>query len=153
MFLFHHWFYYIVFRVFSFHQLSLLCLFFCQVLCFCVVVPLVLRIWERFVYSQTLFTLNSFPTFGTTCFYQGFPGASSSDLKHTGSPTEVQNIDSDICLFESHSFQQKVLVDRFYLSIKALRNIETTSSRFWTHYLIAVYYVKPIRYPLCHRSS
>ena len=152
VFLFHHWFCYCFSSVFISPTFFTVPVFY-QVLRFCVVVPRVLRIWESFVYSQTFFTLNSFPTFDTTCFYQGFPGASSSALKLTGSPTEVQNIDSDICLFESHSFQQKVLVDRFYLSIKALRNIVTTSSRFWTQYLIAIYYVKPIPYPLGHRSS
>ena len=35
---------------------------------FCVVVPRVLRIWESIFYSHMLFTLRSFPTFGTTCF-------------------------------------------------------------------------------------
>ena len=39
------------------------------------VLPRVLRIWESVFYSQTFFTLHSFPTFGTTCFYQGFPGS------------------------------------------------------------------------------
>ena len=44
-------------------------------------------------YSQALFTLHSFLTFGTTCFYQGFPGAGSSSLKVAGPPTEVRNTD------------------------------------------------------------
>ena len=43
--------------------------------CICVVVPRVLRIRETFFYSQSFFfTLHSFPTFGTNCFYHGFPG-------------------------------------------------------------------------------
>ena len=37
-------------------------------------VPRVLRIWESFFCPEAFFTLNSsFPTFDTTCFYQGFP--------------------------------------------------------------------------------
>ena len=74
---------------------------FCQVVHFCVALPRVLQIWESFFYpqvfftsqsntaavapvlliwercyySQAFFTLHSFPTFGTTCFYQGFPGS------------------------------------------------------------------------------
>ena len=38
-------------------------------------VPQVLRIWENFFYPETFFNLHSFPTFGTTCFYHGFPGS------------------------------------------------------------------------------
>ena len=39
------------------------------------VLPRVLRIWENVFPSPVFFTLHSFPTFGTTCFYQGFPGS------------------------------------------------------------------------------
>ena len=35
----------------------------------------VLRVWESVFYSQAFFTLHSFLTFDTTCFYQGFPGS------------------------------------------------------------------------------
>ena len=38
-----------------------------------------------------------------------------------------------ICLFESHSVQQKVSVGRFYLYVKVQRNTISTSYRFWTH--------------------
>ena len=34
-------------------------------------VPWVLPTWDRFFYSQTVFTFDFFPTFGTTCFYEG----------------------------------------------------------------------------------
>ena len=47
---------------------------------------------ESFFYSQAFFTLYFFSTFGTTCFYQVFPGASSSTLKVVaGPPTGVRN--------------------------------------------------------------
>ena len=39
------------------------------------VLPRVLRIWKSAFNSQSFFTLLSFPTFGTICFYQGFPGS------------------------------------------------------------------------------
>ena len=39
------------------------------------VLPRVLRIWDSIFYPQALFTLHSFPTFGTTCFYHSFPGS------------------------------------------------------------------------------
>ena len=60
---------------------------------FCVVLQRVLRIGERFFYSQVFFTLHSFSTFGTTCCHQGFPGAGSSTSKDASSPTEVRNTD------------------------------------------------------------
>ena len=56
----------IVFRVFSFYKLSF------PWLVFCVDVPWVLWIGESIFYSQVFFSLHSFPTFGTTCFYQDF---------------------------------------------------------------------------------
>ena len=42
---------------------------------FSVAVPRLLRIWESLFYSQAFFLLHSFPTFDTTCFYQGFSGS------------------------------------------------------------------------------
>ena len=48
---------------------------------------------EHFLLSGTFFTLHSFLTFGTTCFYQGFPGGSSSSLKIAGPPSEFRNTD------------------------------------------------------------
>ena len=47
---------------------------------------------ESFLYSQT-FLPTPLPTSGTTCFYQDFPGASSSALKVAGPLTEVWNTD------------------------------------------------------------
>ena len=52
-----------------------------------------------------------------------------------------------------HSGQQKELVGRFYLCVKSLRNTMSTSSRFWTCYLITTSIVKGTTYPLDHRSS
>ena len=57
-----------------------------------------------------VFTLHFFPRFGTTSFYQGFPGAGSFALKVAGSPTKVRNTD------QAHLFvQQKVIVDSIYV--------------------------------------
>ena len=102
-------------QVFSFHKLFLLLFFinflyhdcffvlFCFLaLRFCVAVPRVLWIWEEsFSYSQTFFISHSFRTFGTTCFYQGFPGsqqfffkgcrASNRGSKHRPSPSVCLN--------------------------------------------------------------
>ena len=60
------------------------------------VLPRVLRIWESVFYYHVFFTLHSFPTFGRTCLFQGFPGspqffvegcrASLWGLKHRPSP-------------------------------------------------------------------
>ena len=47
---------------------------------------------EHFFLSG-IFTLNSFPTFGTTFFYEGFPVACSSALQVAGPPTDVQITD------------------------------------------------------------
>ena len=64
VFLFHYWFYYCFFECYDFTNVLYVAVF-CHVLCFCVVVPWVLRISESFFYSQAFFTLHSFPTFGT----------------------------------------------------------------------------------------
>ena len=153
----------------------------CQVLRFYVNVPRVVRIWESFFYSQALFTFPTFatvprllrmwerfftlrefflsythfPTFGTTCNYQGFPGSRQFFLawRLQVLPLRFETQIRPIFLFESHSVQQKVLVGRFYLCVKALRNTISTSSRFWTHSLIAIWIVRGMLYPLDHRSS
>ena len=64
------------------------------------VLPRVLRIWKSIFYSQSFFTLLSFPTFGTICFYQGFPGSlqfflESCRTSHWGSKHRP---DPSICL-------------------------------------------------------
>ena len=92
VFLFHHWVYYCFSSVFispTFFTVAL----FCQLLCFCAVVPPMLRIWESFFYSKVFFTIHSFRTFDTTCFYQGIPGAGNSAMNIAGLPTEVRNTD------------------------------------------------------------
>ena len=70
-----------------------------------------------------------------------------------GLPLWLETQTRSICLFESRSVQQKVFVGRFYLRVKTLRNTISTSSRFWTHYLIAICTIKLISYPLGHRNS
>ena len=115
------------------------------------IVPRVLRIWERFFCSEAFFTLNSsFPTFGTTCFYQGFP----ENLMFFFEDCRVSHWETQtrpIFLFESHSVQQKVLLGRFHLCIKALQSTISTSSRLWTHYLLSTYIKMCMSYSLDQR--
>ena len=71
-----------------------------------------------FFFAQGFFTLPSFPTFATTCFYQGFPGspqfflegcrASHWGSKHRPGPS--------VC-FNQTAFSKKVLVGRCYLRV------------------------------------
>ena len=71
--IFHHWFLPLFFVCFhcwlhffmwlTFFAMTAFLLLFCQVLRFGVTVPLILRIWESFFFSQAIFTLHSFPTF------------------------------------------------------------------------------------------
>ena len=79
--------------------------------------------------------------------------AGSFSLKVQDLSLRFETQTQPIFLFESHSVKQKVLVDRFYLCVKALRNTISTSSRFWTHYLKAIYNTKRLCYLLGHRSS
>ena len=51
------------------------------------------RFGRAFFTFRHFFTVHSFLTFGTTCFYQGFPGGSSSSLKIAGPPSEFRNTD------------------------------------------------------------
>ena len=141
-------------RVFSFSHFSGVS-FFTFFGCFCVAVSRVVRIWESFLYSQAFFTLHSFPTFGTTCFYQGFheswqfflEGCRASYLVRFETQTRP------ICLFEKHNIQQNVLVGWFYLSVKALRNTISTSSRSWTQHLIAICICTHMSHQLGHWNS
>ena len=48
---------------------------------------------RTFFTLRHFFILHPFPTFGTTCFYQGFRGASSFALKVARPPTHVPNTD------------------------------------------------------------
>ena len=79
----------IVFPVFSFHQLLLPCLFFVMYFVFVLLYCECYGFGRAFFYSQAIFTLHFFLTFGSTCFYQGFLGAGSSTLKIAG----VRNTD------------------------------------------------------------
>ena len=82
----------LLFWVFSFHQLSLPWLFFSGVsfLCCCTACATDLR--ELFLLLAVVY-LHSFLTFGTTYFYQCFPGAGNSALKVAAPSTEVRNTD------------------------------------------------------------
>ena len=48
---------------------------------------------ECYGFERAFFTLRSFFSYTSSCFYQGFPGAGSSALKVAGSPTEVRKTD------------------------------------------------------------
>ena len=86
-------------------------------------------------------------------FIKASLGAGSSSLKVAGPPTEVRNRSgASVCLNHT-GVLRKVLVGRSYLCVKALWNTISTSSRFWTHTLIATYNIKCISYPLDHISS
>ena len=137
-------------------------------------------VWENFFYPETFFNLHSFPTFGTTCFYQGFRGsrhffhegcrASHWGSKHRSSPYLCLNHimlskkyylvgsifvlqTQPISLSEPHNVKQKVLLGRFYFCIKVLQNAVSTSSRLWNHSLIATYIARCMSYLLSYRSS
>ena len=109
--------------------------------------------WHLAQPSHTFFILHSFLTFGTTFYFikaslgpavppwrwlQDVPLRFKTDLAHL--------------FVESHSVQQNVIVSRFYLCVKALRNTISASSMFCTLYLITMCIAKPISYPLSHRS-
>ena len=83
----------IVFWVFSFHQVSLPWLFFVRYFVFVLLYSECYGSERAFFYSQAFFTLHCVPKFGTTCFYQGFPGAGNSAFKVAGPSTDVRNTD------------------------------------------------------------
>ena len=68
-------------------------------------------------------------------------------------PMRFETQSRSICLCESHSVQQKILIGRFYLCVTALRIAISTSYRFWTHSSIATYIVKRMSYRQGHRGS
>ena len=73
--------------------------------------------------------------------YKDFLEADNFSLKLQDLPTLIPFKTKPwyICLFESHSVQQKVLLGRLYLCFKALKNTISIFSRFWTNSLIATY--------------
>ena len=148
MFLFHHWFLPLFFGCFHFANFLYHDCFLSGTpfLCCCTVSATDLG---EFFYSQAFFTFHSFPTFGTTCFYQGFPGSRQPEGLLLRFKTQTQ----PICLFGSYSDQQKVYFVRFCLCVKALRNIISIFSRFWAHYLITICVVKRMLHLLDNRSS
>ena len=89
----------------------------------------VLWIWE------SVFTLHSFPTFGTTCFYQGFPG---SELL-----TEVQKhrLDPPVCL--NHTVFDNCMVSReifFNLS----KCVDKLLDKFYLRHFDTCYFINVI---------
>ena len=86
-----------------FHLFSFLFLFHFTFFCFrffrcfftvCVVTTNATDLGERFTIRHFLpYTSSCFLTFGTICFYQGFPEADSSSLKIAGPSIQVRNTD------------------------------------------------------------
>ena len=86
-----------------FHLFSFLFLFDFTFFCFrffrcfftvCVVTTNAADLGERLTIRHFLpYTSSCFLTFGTICFYQGFPEAGSSSLKIAGPSIQVQNTD------------------------------------------------------------
>ena len=102
--------------------------------------PRPLRFWVGIFFAQAFFTLPSFPTFGTTCFYQGFPGspqfflegcrASHWGLKHRPGPS--------VC-FNQTAFSKKVLVSRCYLRAttgRPMKNLPLTGFELFLRQVI-----------------
>ena len=137
--------------VFVFHHFYLSC--FC--LWYSVFVLLYPKYYgtERAFLPSVVFYLTLLPTFGasTVAILQVQLDVASTFFYQGCRASETQT--RPICLFGSHSVQWKVLLHRFYLCVKALQNTISTSSRFWTHSLIATYILKSMSYPLGGSSS
>ena len=152
VFSFHHWFYYCFWSVFispTFFTVTV----FCQVLCFCVVLLRVLWIWESFFYSPHFLLHTPFWHLAQPAFIKASLEPAVQPWMLQGLSLKFKTQNQPICLFESHSILQKVLVGRFYLCIKTLQNTIQTSFRFWTRYLITICTLKQMSNPLGHRSS
>ena len=137
----------VVFRVFWFHQLSLPWLLFVSYFVF------VLLYRECYGLERAYFTLGNILSYtppqhlAQPAFIKASLGPAVQPWRLHCLPLRFETQTQPIFLFESHSVQQKVLVGRFYLCIKDLWNTIITSSRFWTHCLIAICVVKPMSYP------
>ena len=75
--------------------------------------------FERAVITQMFLILHSSRHLAQLAFIKASLGAGSFSLEVAWLSTEVWNVNL-AHLFESHSVQQKVLVDRFYLCIGTL---------------------------------
>ena len=112
---FHCWLHFFMSPIFFI--LTTFLLLFCQVLCFCIVIPRVPRIWESFFLPLGVFYVTLLPhIWHNVMLHQPAfksslgAGSSSLKLKHW----------LPICLFELHSVQQTVLLSRLCLCVKAL---------------------------------
>ena len=139
MFSFHHWllllfFWFFDFTNFLYHNCFFVRHFICVLLCHeCYG-------FERAFLLLGILTLYAFPTFGTTCFHQGFPGSSQFFLKgcrtfHWGSKC---NTGSSVCL--SHTvFSQR------YLSVGSIYVLRPYATQYQPFQLKS--------YPLGHKCS
>ena len=107
---------------------------------------------ELFLFSD-IFYLTPFPDIWHNLLLSRLPWELAVlHWRLQGLPLRFETQSSPICLFKSHSVQQKVF-SKFYLCVKALPNTISTSSRFWTCYLIVICIVECMSYPLGHIRS
>ena len=81
------------------------------------------------------------PHLAQHAFIKASLGPSSSSLKASDLPLNFETQTRPICLFESHSVQLKVLVGRFYLCVKALRNTISTLNPHFNSYIYCIVHV------------
>ena len=118
------------------------------------IVPQVLQIWEIFFLPSGVFYITLLPhIYHNLLLSRLLWELAVLPWRFQGLPLKLETQTRPICLFETHSVQEKVLVGRFYLCVKTLWNTIWTSSRFWTNSLTATYIVKCRSYPLGHRSA
>ena len=143
-----------VIAFFSGRQLSLLlfvrCTFFmsptffgafCQVLRFCVVVRACYGFEKEIFILKRVLPYSLSPHLAQHAFIKASLGPSSSSLKASDLPLNFETQTRPICLFESHSVQLKVLVGRFYLCVKALRNTISTLNPHFNSYIYCIVHV------------
>ena len=124
-----------------------------QVFRFCVAVPQMLRNWE------SLFTLSRFLLYtpSPNLVQAPLPFSRYNWMLHQPSFFKVAGPPKhrpgpSVCL-DHTVFSERYYPVRFYLRVKALQSTISTSSRFWTHSLIATYILKSMPYPLGGSSS
>ena len=127
-------------QVHFFHVANFFCYFLSgtSFLCCC---TRVLRIWERDFILKHVLPYSPSRHLAQPAFIKASLGASSSSLKVSDLPLSFETQTRPICLFESHSVQLKVLVGRFYLCVKALRNTISTLNPHFNNYIYCIVHV------------
>ena len=114
---------------------------FCQVLRFCVVVRACYGFEKEIFILKRVLPYSPSRHLAQPAFIKASLGASSSSLKVSDLPLSFETQTRPICLFESHSVQLKVLVGRFYLCVKALRNTISTLNPHFNSYIYCIVHV------------